>query len=477
MRKIRGYLLIIWLFVLFFLPGRIVSASPRLSGEQDVSAKNSVCEAVGFAKTQALWDASRATYTTAEEQNRISVSCENGIYGIYIEFDRIPQEWVIYDKATSKEYICGREAFLHEYVDLAELMDKRPQAIELSFTKGTVIADVYVIESEDLPSYVQVWQTPHEEADLLLVSSHSDDEQLFFAGVLPLYAGEKQLNVQVAYVVQHFEANGIEDHVRGHEQLDGLWTVGVRNYPFISTFPDLYAESKNPDTAFQQSISVFENAGVTYEDIVSYLTGCIRKCRPQVVVSHDFGGEYGHGTHVVCARALQEAIELSKDENCFPNTSGEYGVWTVSKAYSHLYPENPIYMDYDTPLDYWNGKTAFEVSKEGFACHKSQHWTWFYGWMYGKTGKEIKKASEIKKYSPCEYGLYYTNVGLDVCGGDFMENIVSYKEQHQLEEQMRRERLLEEEKKRKEEELLALSELTVSVTKQLFQALKKTIGK
>ena len=82
------------------------------------------------------------------------------------------------------------------------------------------------------------------------------------------------MNVQVAYVVQHYEANGVENHQRPHEQLDGLWTVGVKNYPVMSDFPDLYAQSKDREVAFNEAKKVFEAAGVTYDDFVQYMTEC-----------------------------------------------------------------------------------------------------------------------------------------------------------------------------------------------------------
>ena len=83
-------------------------------------------------------------------------------------------------------------------------------------------------------------------------------------------------------------------------------------------------------------------------------------------------------------------------------------------------------MDWDTPLDSLGGKTPFQVTQEGFACHKSQHWTWFYKWIYGTSDSPITKATQIRGYSPCRYGLYDTKVGPDVVGGDFFENVETY---------------------------------------------------
>jgi len=405
-------------------------------------------EAEGFGKPARLWDAARSTYTSAAQGGTVTLSREDGIAALYIEFDRVPQEWTLTEPDSGKSVTCGEYSFLHEFVDVAALFGGKPETLKLEFPAGTVIANVYAFSEGDLPDWVQIWEPPCTEADLLLISSHSDDEQLFFAGVLPYYAIERQMEVQVAYIVQHFEVYGTQNHERPHEQLDGLWTVGVRNYPVMSDFPDLYAESKDRATAFKQASAVFEGQGVTYDDFISYITECLRRFKPLVVVSHDLDGEYGHGTHVLCSSALTEAIEYAADETKYPESAEEYGTWTVEKTYLHLYPENAIVMDWDTPLDSLGGKTPFEMTREGFNCHKSQHWTWFYKWIYGKEGAPVNGAADIQTYSPCHYGLYDTKVGADVQGGDFFENVETYAQRAEA-ARLEAERLKAEEEARK----------------------------
>ena len=131
---------------------------------------------------------------------------------------------------------------------------------------------------------------------------------------------------------------------------------------------------------------------------------------------------------MLASAALTEAITYSSDKEKYPESAMEYGVWEIDKLYLHLYNENQIVMDYDVPLENFGGKTAYEVSCEGFDCHKSQHWTWFYKWIYGSEENPITKASQIRSYSPCQYGLYYSAVGADTEGGDFFENVETHTE-------------------------------------------------
>ena len=422
-------------------------------------------EAVGFSLPGNLTDGSRTAVASAGGPAQVTLSRAGGIAGVYIEFDTIPQPWTAADPLTGDSLSCGEKGFLHEYVDLSALGDGLPESLVLDFPAGADIGELYVFSEGELPGWVQVWQPPCERADLLLVSSHADDEQLFFAGVLPYYAVERGLNVQVAYLVQYFEG-GYADHRRTHEQLDGLWTVGVRNYPVMPEFPDLYAESKDRDTALAQAVSVYEAAGYTYEDFVDYLTWCIRRFRPLVVVSHDPDGEYGHGTHVLCADALGTALERAADPALDQARGETLDPWQVEKTYLHLYPENQIVMDWDTPLDSLGGKTPFQVSQEGFACHESQHWTWFYRWIYGSSGSPIQRAADIQNYSPCLYGLYNTRVGPDTAGGDFFEHVETWaqrEEAQRLAEEQRR----EEEARRAEEERQARLEAEAQRQEQL----------
>ncbi|MBQ7034171.1 MAG: PIG-L family deacetylase [Clostridia bacterium] len=422
-RKFLRTVLIVFIFsVLLLIPARA----------EEADYKATTWTTKSFSDAEVLFDSNRATYKTVKENGYITMQNPDGIAHLYIEFDRLPPEWLL--KAGDHTITCGQKGFLHEYIDLVAVYGKAPTAVSIKFPMGTVIADVYAFTEGDLPDWVQKWDVPCEKADLMLLSSHSDDEQLFFAGVLPYYAIERKMEVQVVYIVQHFEANGIKDHTRPHEQLDGLWKVGVRHYPVMSTFPDVYSESKNRDVAFKQAEKAFGAAGVTYDDFKSYITECLRRFKPLVVVSHDLNGEYGHGTHVFCASALTEAIHLAADKTQYPQSANRYGTWQVEKTYLHLYEENPITMDWDTPLESLGGKSPFQVTQEGFGCHKSQHWTWFKRWIYGNNN-QITKATQIDTYSPCRYGLYDTKVGPDQAGGDFMENVLTHAEREELDRQ------------------------------------------
>lgn len=169
--------------------------------------------------------------------------------------------------------------------------------------------------------------------------------------------------------------------------------------------------------------------------MLAFVVEQLRRFKPLVAVGHDINGEYGHGMHMVYTDRLIAALEVSGDESVFPELAEKYGVWDVPKTYLHLYEENAIALDYDHPLATFDGMTAFEVSQKlGYPCHESQQYTWFTGWINGKS-EQITKATQISKYNPCKFGLYRSTVGEDVEKNDFLENLTTYAERERLEQE------------------------------------------
>mgnify|MGYP000772543814 FL=1 len=210
---------------------------------------------------------------------------------------------------------------------------------------------------------MQVWEKPCTDADILVFSTHADDEILFLGGVLATYAGQQGLNVQVAYMTNYW--NGAT--VREHEKLDGLWESGVKHYPVNGEFDDIYATDLNG------AMSVY-----SYDDVLGYVTEQIRRFKPLVVVTQDINGEYGHGGHMLLAKAVCEAADNSGTASFKQESADKYGAWDVPKTYIHLYGENKIRMDLRQPLSNMKSRTAIDVAKDAYLQHVSQQWCWFY---------------------------------------------------------------------------------------------------
>lgn len=415
---------------------------------QDLTASTAV-SGWGYGSFSFLFDKNEKYYQTSAGDTSITLQNDAGIGALYLLFDLEFGSYSVTDLDTGAVHTAGTTGMLHEVVDLVAAFSHAPKGVTLSFNGGNVrLSEIYVFGEGALPSFVQRWDAPLEKgADILLLSTHGDDDQLFFAGLLPLYAGEKNLRVQVVYMTDHRNST----NARTHEMLNGLWAVGVKVYPVFGRFADFRIDS------LEGTYDKYASMGVSREEICGFVAEQLRRFKPQVVVGHDIAGEYGHGMHMVYTDALIKALAISADPAAFPESAEHYGLWEVPKTYLHLYQENPIVIDYDQPLESFGGLTAFQVTQRyGFPCHESQQWTWFRTWLNGSAG-EITAASQINTLSPCQFGLYHSTVGEDVRKNDFMENTISYAEQERLEqERLEQERLEQErlEQERLEQERL-----------------------
>ena len=147
--------------------------------------------------TAKIKDSSYSTSITFTADNTLTITpadANDRIYGLYITWAARPGEWTLtYDGGTKK---CGRNAFLHEYVEIPE--GTTSAVIELSQKEKICNIDAY--SAGTLPDDVQVWEPECARADMLVLSTHADDEILFLGGVLAQYAGEDKLDVQVVYL-------------------------------------------------------------------------------------------------------------------------------------------------------------------------------------------------------------------------------------------------------------------------------------
>lgn len=361
------------LFIFLLLIPMIVNAEERIDFLENTSIL------INDISTTELSDNNYNTYVTLNTEDTITIENTEMFNYVYIIYYVESMTGTINYNDTSTK--VGENQFLHECIKLDEETNK----ITINYDDTVRIKEIFLF-NETLPNWVQTWNKPLDNADILLFSTHSDDEHLFFAGLIPSMIASGK-NIQVVYLTHHND-----NPKRLDEQLNGLWAVGLRNYPVLGAFPDAYSESLNGAT------NNLAYAGFSLDDVINFQIDIIKRFKPLVVVNHDEAGEYSHGQHILNTHALKEALNLLEDE------------YKPEKVYLHLYAENPITMNYDVPLEYYNGMTAFEVSKLGYAEHDSQQYTWFTDWLKGKNN-EYTKASDIKTYNPTKFGLYYSKNG------------------------------------------------------------------
>lgn len=375
---------------------------------EDVSSEECIITATGIHRREALFDMELEASQDVRAGACLTLSARDGISGLYLVFDLPYGTLTLTEDERTVQVDTG--GMLHYYLDAEHALGRLPQSVSLTFSSGGArLNELRVLTPGALPDWVQQWQTiPAGGADLLLLSTHGDDEQLFFAGLLPWYASEKGMRVQVVYFTDH--RNMVPYRV--HEMLNGLWAVGVRDYPVFGAFPDYYTFD------MEDAYGFYESEGYSRQALLGFVVENLRHYRPLVAVGHDEQGEYGHGMHQLTSDLLKQAAKSSADPAQFPESAEEYGAYQVPKTYLHLYGENPIIMNWDIPMESFGGKTAYEVTRDlGFPAHASQQadFAWYF--------RGADRAAEVERYSPCSFGLYYSTVGEDTGEGDFFENL------------------------------------------------------
>lgn len=343
-------------------------------------------------------------YTSYWESNKIktpwiAITAPEGkpIAGLYVCFGNMPESWEIQTSDDGKNWftaVPGDTRFLHAYVALPQPAQHVRLAVTSEKKTALRINDLFVLSEGDLPDWVQVWQPTEEKADILFLSTHPDDELIFFGGAIPTYAVEQQRKVVVAYFTR-------SNTTRSSELLNGLWHMGVRTYPVIGTFKDSYAKNLK---------AAYKSAGGKGK-VNEWIVGLYRQYKPEVVVTQDTNGEYGHKQHMMIADAAQNCIALAANEDEFTASTIAYGTWQVKKLYLHLYPENQITFDWTVPLKSMNGATGIELAEEAYTLHKTQ----------ASSGMSVTETGT--KYDNRVFGLAFTTVGEDVRKDDFLENI------------------------------------------------------
>lgn len=173
---------------------------------------------------------------------------------------------------------------------------------------------------------------PQAPLTLLCVHPHPDDESIACGGVLARAADHGVRTVVVTCTGGEEGENlagidlGAEDLVthRRRELADALEVLGVERHHQLG-----YRDSGMVGTPSNEHPDSFVRADV--EEAATRLAAIIRAEQPQVVVSDDADGFYGHPDHVQAYKVTVRAVELAADPSA--PVAGE--VWQVAKRYVH----------------------------------------------------------------------------------------------------------------------------------------------
>jgi LmbE family N-acetylglucosaminyl deacetylase len=291
------------------------------------------------------------------------------------------------------------------------------------------VASVMVILSVWIPVACGYdWEPQPDKAILMVISTHPDDEGIFFGGLLPYYTQVQPVPL-VHISMTSGDAHGMLPEVREGQLLCADWNYGLRNPPLFPRFKDRASTEGlvSFDTLWDLwADGVIDGQGIDTGELITatYVAEQFRRYRPEVVITQDFDGETGHIQHKGTAIVVADAYVLAADPAV--ELAG-LPPWQVKKLYTHQYrtrtPSHPmithLYADWTIPYAELGGLTPIQVCDAALCCH-----------VYaGGCGIPAAYINYRDDPAASPYGLYRSTVGPDTLGldgrahDDFLEHI------------------------------------------------------
>jgi N-acetyl-1-D-myo-inositol-2-amino-2-deoxy-alpha-D-glucopyranoside deacetylase len=174
----------------------------------------------------------------------------------------------------------------------------------------------------------------------LFVHAHPDDETINNGATMARYVAEgAQVTLLTCTLGEEGEVLVPELELLGPEHADQLGgyrigelraamaALGVEDIRFLGG-PGRYRDSGMMGTPANDEPRAFWNADL--DDAVAHAVAVVREVRPQVLVTYDENGGYGHPDHIQAHRVAMVAVEAAAD----PTFRPELGrAWAVAKVY------------------------------------------------------------------------------------------------------------------------------------------------
>ncbi len=197
---------------------------------------------------------------------------------------------------------------------------------------------------------------PQEEASmdaldnprrLLLVHAHPDDETIGTGVTMAAYAARGAHVTLVTCTLgeegevlvpelEHLAASredGLGQHRIG-ELATAMEALGVTDHRYLGG-PGRYRDSGMMGEPTNDRPDCFWQADL--DEAAMLLVDVVREVRPQVLVTYDEDGGYGHPDHIQAHRVAMRAVELAADPGV-----GAGEPWQVEKVYWPAQPEKPF---------------------------------------------------------------------------------------------------------------------------------------
>ncbi len=196
---------------------------------------------------------------------------------------------------------------------------------------------------------------------LLLVHAHPDDETITTGATMAYYAAQ---GVQVTLLTCTLGEEGeilVPDYAQLEaaqaDQLGGLrvgelaaamHALGVTDHRFLGG-AGRFRDSGMMGTPANEHPRAFWRAATdpdVFGAAVAAAVAVIREVRPQVVITYDDNGDYGHPDHIMAHRVATAAVARAADAGY-----GEGSAWSVAKLYWTAMPRSVLRAAFEAVAD------------------------------------------------------------------------------------------------------------------------------
>lgn len=188
------------------------------------------------------------------------------------------------------------------------------------------------------------------ERRMLLVHAHPDDESISSGATMAYYAAagvavtlltctlgeEGEVLVPDLAQLAASEADQLGG-ARIGELAQAMRELGVVDHRYLGG-PGRFRDSGMMDTPANKHPRAFWRAAsepAVFDAAVAAATAVIREVRPQVMITYDDDGDYGHPDHIMAHRVAMAGADAAADPGC-----GEGEPWQVAKIYWTATPKS-----------------------------------------------------------------------------------------------------------------------------------------
>jgi N-acetyl-1-D-myo-inositol-2-amino-2-deoxy-alpha-D-glucopyranoside deacetylase len=258
---------------------------------------------------------------------------------------------------------------------------------------------------------------PYEGIRILLVHAHPDDETINNGATMALYA-DKGAHVTLITCTRGEEgevlvpelahlASSQQDLLGQHRETElalAMKALGISDYRFLGAPAAKFRDSGMMGTDPNNRLDVFWQADL--DSAAQLLVKVIEEIKPQILITYDEFGGYGHPDHIQAHRVAMRAAELS--------------TWQIQKIYWNTMPKSVIAQGMEKMKeigsDFFGAESVDDIP---FAKDDEFVTTLIDGGAYVDKKMEAMKAHETQIALDGPFFALSNNLGLQIWGDEY----------------------------------------------------------